>query len=119
MDNIWKKLEKIDIKEKFAKIFADLVKSISSNNYDFSAGKVTDEGAYFIINEENRQNNFFITIVPKEVYPIFKEMQEKAPNEFLGFSVLCEKKQEKEIRVTCLDIPYSLLANSLTKNSFS
>jgi len=116
MDNIWDKLGKTNIKqkEKFAKIFADLVKDIRLDNYNFSANTV-DKGDYFIIHEENRQNSFFISIVPKEVYPLFKEMQEKAPNQFLGFSVLCGKKQEKDIRVTCFGVPCSLLAKSLIK----
>ncbi len=118
MDNIWQELEKINIKDKerFAKIFAKLVKDIRSNNYNFPT-KIIDKGEYFIVNEENRQNSFFITIVPKEAYSLFKEMQEKAPDEFLGFSVLCGKKQEKDIRVTCFGIPCSILAKSLIKKS--
>lgn len=115
--NIWDKLEKTNIKEKekFAKIFAELVNDIRSNNYNFSPNTIIDKGEYFIVNEENRQNSFFITIVPKEVYPLFKEMQEKAPNEFIGFSILCGKKQEKDIRATCFGVPCSLLAKSLIK----
>ena len=60
-------------------------------------------------------NSYFIHIVPKQVYALFKEMQEKAPNSVLGFSVLAGKYKSRDVRVSCFGIECSLLGKSLIK----
>jgi len=114
--NIWDKLSKINIKnkEKYTKIFSEIIKKIKNNEYKLEE-RIEEKEDYFIVNEENRKNSFFVHIVPKEAYYLFKEMKEKAPNEFLGFSVLAGKKEDKDIRVSCFGIPCSLLGKGLIK----
>ena len=60
-------------------------------------------------------NSYFLHIVPKEVYNLFKEMQIKAKNQFLGFSVLVGRFNDKDVRVNCFGVKCNLLGKSLLK----
>ncbi len=113
---IWDKLSQVNIdnKEKYQNVFIDVVKKIQNNDFQLTIGE-TNKGDYKIVIEENRMNSYFIHIVPKQVYELFKEMQKKAPNEILGFSVLAGKHNEKDIRVSCFGVQCNLLGKSLFK----
>lgn len=112
--SIWTKLSEVDVqeKEKFASLFSEIVRSVQKGTFEYVVGEEEKEG-FFIVQEDNRAESHFISIVPKEVYPLFKEMQEKAPNQFLGYSVLAGKKDGKDVRVTCFGVPCNLLGKAL------
>ena len=113
---IWDKLSKVNIdnKEKYQKVFVDTVKKIQNDDFPLNIGEIEKED-YTISIEENRKDSYFVHIVPKQVYELFKEMQEKAPNEILGFSVLAGKCKGKDIRVSCFGVQCNLLGKSLFK----
>ena len=104
---MWEKLGKVNVKnrEKYIKLFRDLIDNLKSGDYNF---KNYDGGDYYIINEENRKSSKFVHIVPKELINLFNEMKEKAPDEFLGFSVLIN-----DVRVSCFGIPCSELTKAI------
>ncbi len=110
--NIWNKLSQVDLKnkEKYTKIFSETVQKIKNSEFVFKEG-IEEKEDYFIVNET--KDNLFVYIVPKEVFELFREMKEKAPDEFLGFSVLAGKIDEKDVRVSCFGVPCSLLGKSL------
>ena len=115
--NIWNKLSQVNIKnkEKYTKLFFEIVNKVRNNQYNLKEG-IEEKEDYYIVNEENRNNSFFVHIVPKEVFDLFKEMQEKAPNEFLGFSVLAGKKKNKDVRVSCFGVECNIVGKSLLKS---
>jgi len=108
---IWDKLLEVDVedKEKYIEVFVDIIKQVKEDRFAFKIGDV-DEGDYYIVVEENRMNSYFIHVVPKEVYDLFKEMQKEATDEFLGFSVIAGKFNGKDIRISCFGIPCNLAA---------
>lgn len=114
---VWEKLSQVNVdnKEKYMGLFSGIVKQIIDNKYEFKEGIEEKEFCY-IVNEKNRLNSLFVHIVPKDLFKLFREMQEKAPNEFLGFSVLVGKKENMDIRVSCFGIPCNLLAKTLTNS---
>ena len=103
---IFEKLEKVNIKnkERYLELFRDLIKQIKSGNYGFKDKEGED---YFIINEKRMDSNF-VHGVPRELIDLFNEMKEKAPNEFLGFTVLINN-----VRVSCFGIPCSVLSKAI------
>ena len=113
---IWDKLSQVNIddKEKYQKIFADIVKKVQNSDFPLIIGEIKKED-YIIITEGNRMNSYFVHVVPKQVFGLFKEMQQKAPNEILGFSVLAGKHKEKDVRVSCFGVQCNLLGKSLFK----
>lgn len=108
--NIWDKLLEVDVKnkEKFVKIFSDVVKMIGEGIFDFKEKK---EDNYSIVIEENRVGSYFVHIVPDEVLELFKEM--KKIEGFLGFSVLAGKYKNKDVRVSCFGIECNKLGKGL------
>ena len=112
--SIWTKLSQVNLenKEKFQKVFAETVKKIQNNTFSLNIGEVENDD-YYIVVEENRMNSCFVHVVPKQVYALFKEMQQKAPNEMLGFSVLAGKKNGKDVRVSCFGVQCNLLGKAL------
>ena len=116
--DIWSKLSKVDIqnKELYQNIFNDTVKSIQAGTFKFSPAK-REETDYYTIIESNRMNSYFVHIVPKVVYPLFQEMQEKAPNQFLGFSVTAGTHNGKDVRVSCFGVQCNLLGKALFKKT--
>ncbi len=110
----WDKLSQVNVenKEKYQIIFAEIVKKIQSNSFPLNIGEEKKED-YTLVVEDNRMNCYFVHIVPEQVYDLFKEMQQKAPNEVLGFSVMAGKYNNKEIRVSCFGIPCNLLGKAL------
>lgn len=114
--NIWDKLSKVNIenKERFQKLFYEIVNKIKNNQFLLKIGEVAKED-YHIIIEENRMNSYFVHIVPKQVYSLFKEIKAKAPDQFLGFSIIAGKYNNKEVRVSCFGVQCNLLGKSLFK----
>ena len=112
--NIWTKLSEVNVQEKqrFASLFAEIVHTVQNSKYTLTIGE-KEEQDHVIVQEENRADSHFISIVPKEVFPLFKEMQKKAPQQFLGYSILAGKKEGKDVRVTCFGVPCNLLAKAL------
>lgn len=113
--SIWDQLLQVTVtnQDKLAQTFNQIVSEVKNNTFDFN--QESDKGDYLLIQEENRVNSHFISIVPKEAHSLFKEMQEKAPNEFLGYSVLAGSKNGKDVRVTCFGVPCNILAKALIK----
>ncbi len=74
-----------------------------------SLSNINDKGEHMLITEEYRIDSYFANIAPKSILNLFKEMQVKAPNEILGFSVMVEKFENKEVRVSCFGIQRNLL----------
>jgi hypothetical protein len=114
--SIWDKLAQVNVqnKERFQSIFQEIVNKIKRNEFNLNFREIEKED-YYLIREENRKNSCFVHIVPKEVYNLFKEMQLKAPDEFLGFSVVAGKLNNKDIRVSCFGVQCNLLGKSLFK----
>ena len=114
--NIWDKLSQVNItdKERFQSLFSETVKKVQNNEFTLVHGETEKEG-YYIVIEESRMNSYFVHIVPKQVYSLFKEMQTTAPQQFLGFSVLAGKHNNKDVRVSCFGVKCSLLGKSLAK----
>jgi len=112
--NIWDKLSEVDIKnkERFQKLFSEMIAKIQKNKFPIKIGEIEKED-YYIVVEENRANSYFVHIVPKQVYGLFKEMQKEAPYQFLGFSVVAGKYNNKDVRISCFGVQCSLLGKSL------
>jgi len=112
---IWDELLKVRIenKEKFQKLFSETVRKVSHSNFNLNVGEFEKEDYYLVV-EENRHNSYFVHIVPKQVYPLFKKIQQ-IPNEFLGFSVLAGKHNNKDVRVSCFGVPCGNLGKALFK----
>ena len=116
--NIWDELGKTQVNnaEKYAQIFAKVVSEAKVNRYRFHS-EMKDYGDYTIVCEDNRANSYFIHIVPKEVMSLFRKMQINCPNEFLGFSVLCGKKDGKDLRVSCFGVNCALIGRAMVEFS--
>jgi|SRR3989344_3412506 len=99
-------------KEKFQNLFYKLVKKVRDNEFEVEIGEKKFKD-YSIIVEENRKNSYFIHIVPEEVYGLFKELQVKAPNEFLRYSVLASTFNNKPVRVSCFGVECNKLGKAL------
>ena len=97
---IWDKLLDVDVKnkEKYLKIFSDVVKEVKDGNFELDVGE-EDKGDYFIIVEENRMNSYFVHVVPKEVYDLFKEMQEEIERPFCGEENFYYSTREIGVRI--------------------
>lgn len=115
--DVWDKIlaVKVDNKEKYAMLFPEIVEYVMFKKEKFD-NKIEDKGFYYLVTEEERAGSIFIHIVPKELMPLFREVQIRAPNQFLGFSVLIGRRNNKETRVSCFGIPCSLLAKSIAQN---
>ena len=113
MDN-WDELAQTEIKgkAKFLKAFSDIIERVRKDTLKLKLGE-NERKDYFIIVEENRMNSYFIHIVPKQVYQLFKEMQSNNPNTILGFSVLAGRHKDKDVRVSCFGVKCNLLGKAL------
>ena len=114
--NFWKnELSELNVKNKakYQKLFSQLVSRVQNNRFSVNPG-VKEYKEHYVITEENRLNSYFVHIVPKEAFYIFKEMI-KQPDIFLGFSVLAGKYNDKDIRVSCFGVKCDLLGKSLIK----
>lgn len=111
----WQELSQIDVKKKakYQKLFSQLVARIQKSKSKIKPG-IKEFKEHYIVTEENRLNSYFIHIVPKESFYLFREMV-KQPDTFLGFSVLAGKQDNKDIRVSCFGIQCNLLGKSLIK----
>jgi hypothetical protein len=111
---IWQKLEKIQIKNKKESIeaFMKILKQVESGKYKFEEGS-ENNGKYFVVNEVNRQGSNFVHIVPNEAFEIFEQMRKSMPNSFLGFSILCGKIGNKDVRVSCFAVPTSDITRAM------
>ena len=101
---MWEKLERVNIdnKEKYVQVFREVINQIKDNAFDFKDKETKD---YYILNKEG-----FVYIVPRELIDLFNEMKNKAPNEFLGFTILTNN-----VRVSCFGIPCSELTKAIIK----
>lgn len=115
---VWDKLSEVDIdnKELFQNLFSEIVAKIQRRKFELKVGE-TEKENYHLIIEENRMNSYFVHIVPKQAYSLFREIQKQAPNQFLGFSVVAGKHGNKDVRVSCFGIQCNLLGKSLIKNN--
>jgi len=114
--SIWNRLSQVNIsnKERFQALFSEIVNRIQNNEINLKPSEIENEDHYLVI-EENRKDSYFVHIVPKEIYRLFNEMQESAPNEFLGFSVVAGRFNSKDVRVSCFGVQCNLLGKSLFK----
>lgn len=112
--DIWDKILATRVKdvEKYAKLFPQIIEYVLFKKEHFT-DNVEDKDYYYLITEENRANSTFVHIVPKELMQLFRQVQIQAPNEFLGYSVLIGRRDNKETRVSCFGIPCSILAKSI------
>ena len=108
---VWDELLKLNIgnKEKFQSLFSYYVNKIKEGKLDLSPGEF-DKGDYFLSIEENRLGSYFVHVVPKEAYSLFKKMPS---NQFLGFSVVAGKYKNKDVRVSCFGVEWGKLGRSL------
>lgn len=113
---VWDEVSQLKIKSKDECInaFLEIVKLAQKGKYKFEEGH-HDKGKYYVVNEPNRGGSSFVFIVPKEVYKNFLELQEKLGDTFLGFSMLCGKNGDKDLRVSCFAIPTNDLTRALIK----
>ena len=88
VNKIWDKLLQMNVnnKEKYQKIFSEIVEKVKNDNFPLLVGHIEKEHYYLVV--EEKAGSYFIHIVPKQAYNLFKEMQENIPNAFLGFSAL-------------------------------
>ncbi len=114
--DIWNRLAQINIKNKkrFQNLFSEIVSEFQAGKFNLTIGEIENTD-YFTVIEDNRMDSYFIHIVPKEIYGLFKEMQ-KIPNSFLGFSVLAGSHNNKDVRVSCFGVQCSLLGKALIKD---
>jgi len=103
---MWQRLAAVKVSDKKACIdaFVKTVRELENGSYAVEEGE-RDMGKYFIIHEPDRQGSVFVHIVPREAYKVFKDMQKAMPDSFLGFSVLCGRIGNKEVRASCFAIP--------------
>jgi len=114
---IWDKLLQVNLdnKEKFQRLFFETVDKVKRGDFALKVGETVKED-YYIVVEENRMDSYFVHIVPKQVYALFKEMQAKMPDEFMGYSVLAGKFNDKNVRVSCFGVQCNLLGKALASN---
>ncbi len=115
--DIWDQILKTRIKdqEKYTELFPQIIEYVLFKKDNFK-DNIENKDFYYLITEENRANCVFVHIVPKELMQLFRQIQIQAPNEFLGYSVLIGRRDNKETRVSCFGIPCSLLAKSIMNN---
>jgi hypothetical protein len=93
--------------------FIDTIDQAQKGNYEFIEGH-HDKGSYFLVNEANRGGSSFVHIVPKELYEDFLRMQ-KSGDIFIGFSMLCGKNGNRDLRVSCFGISTNDLTRAMIK----
>ena len=120
MPNIFDELLQVDVKnkERFQELFSETVKKIKLGNFSIVVGEEEKED-YYLVTEDGRFGGYFIHIVPKEIYGLFKKMQAAAPNDLLGFSVLGGKHNNKDVRVSCFGVQCNLLGKALFKKALN
>jgi len=113
---VWDKLLQVNIdnKERFQKLFSEIVTKVQNKELPLNVGEIEKED-HFIVVEEDRMSSYFVHIVPKQVYDLFTEMQAQAPNQFLGFSLVAGRHNNKDVRVSCFGVECGLLGKSLLK----
>ena len=110
--SLWNELNYIKIKNKkyFENIFSNTITRVKNNKLKIIPG-IKEYKNHYIITEENRLDSYFIHIVPKPAYYLFKALQ-KEPS-FLGFTVMAGTYNNKPVRVSCFGIECSRLGKSL------
>ena len=83
-----------------------------NNSFELIIGE-KEYSNYYIIIGGNRLNSYFVHVVPKQAYDLFKKMQERIKNQMLCFTVLAGKHNNKDVRVSCFGVEYGLLGKSL------
>ena len=110
---IWDELLGLNIKnkEKFQSLFSYYFNEINNERLKLDPGEL-DKGDYSLIIEDNRLGSYFVHIVPKEAYALFKRMP---ANQFLGFSVVAGEYKNKDVRVSCFGVECGKLGKALIK----
>ena len=110
---IWDELLQLDIKnkERFQDLFSYYVDEVKEGRLILQT-REEDKEDYSLVTEENRLGSYFVHIVPKEAYALFKKMP---TNQFLGFSVVAGKYNNKDVRVSCFGVECGKLGKALIK----
>ncbi len=116
MPNIFDELLQVDVKnkERFQELFSETVRTVRLSKFSIVVGEKEKEDHY-LVTEDGRFGGYFIHIVPKEIYSLFKKMQAAVPHDLLGFSVVAGKHNNKDVRVSCFGVQCNLLGKSLFK----
>jgi|GEM_PF-2666232 len=114
--SVWQKIAKLEVKDsaKFAKLFAETASRLQAELGDFKE-HIEDGGDFLLVFEGNRASADYIHFVPKEAWPIFREMQINSTHEYFGVSILLGRRNNKELRLGCIGIPTSMLQQELSK----
>jgi len=112
--NLWDELAQLKVQnaERYATLFARIVHDAKLFRYDLHEEMKTYDD-HVIVCERNRAGSSFIHLVPKEAFPLFRKMQINHSNEFLGFSVLCGRRHNQDLRVSCFGVPCNMLSKAL------
>lgn len=112
----WDELAQLHIPhpEFFAHIFAEMVHNLT-NTTQIPTTEEQEFSEYYLITEQNRMQSYFLHIVPKPAYELFRKMQTQGPHQMLGYTVLVGKYNNKEVRVSCFGIPCTIAARALVR----
>ena len=112
--SVWDELLKIEAKDKakMCHLFKELVVNVKNWKTEFK-DEIKEHEDHYIVTEENRAGSYFVNLVPKECFELFRKMQRLEPYKFLGYSVLVGRRDNKEIRVSCFGVPCSDLGRTL------
>ncbi len=84
-------------KGRILSVMHDTVENIQFKGFPLKEG-VLEKTDHYTVVEENRQGAYFVTIVPKERYQEFRQLQISNPNANLN-SILVGRRNNKEVRV--------------------
>jgi hypothetical protein len=84
-------------KGRILNVMHDLVENIQFKGFELKAG-ILEKTDHYVVVEENRQGAYFATVVPKERYPEFRQLQINNPNANLK-SMLVGRRNNKEVRI--------------------
>ena len=114
--NLWGRLEESRIKkgkEEYLDLFQNMFSNILHRRIEIKEGVVEKDFYNLVI--EKWPDCFFINIVPKELYELFREFKVKMPYTITGFTVLCRKSEGRDIRLSCFGVDCGSLGKSLFK----
>jgi len=116
--NAWEKLGQVNLpeKEKYIRVFVKTFKQIQAGEFNLRA-REEERKNYFLMVEEERAGGWFVHVVPKELYELFKALQHGAPNSFLGFSVVAGNYNGREVRVSCFGVQCNELGLALARTT--
>jgi len=109
----WEEISKINLKkeEKYVRLFLKLISQIQKNKFPIKTGEIKEKDHYIIT--EHRMNSIIINIIPFELYTLFKKLQKQAFHQFLGFTILAGKYNDKDVRASCFGVKCAKLIKSI------